>query len=176
VGYAGGSLPDPTYRRLGDHAEAIEIDYDPSKTSYERLLDVFWSSHTPTGPPHSTQYRSAILVADEAQAALAAASKERMERVTGRVFSTEIAPLDTFYRAEDYHQKYYLRAQRGLSREFGRLLRSERAFVDSTAVTRANGFAGGCGDAERLEAEIQGFGLSAEGQAALRRLVTGRAL
>jgi peptide-methionine (S)-S-oxide reductase len=117
VGYSGGDYPDPTYRdvctgRTG-HAEVVEIDYDSSKVSYARLLEVLWSIHDPTtpnrqGPDVGTQYRSAIFTFDAEQAAEAKASKEA-EQASGRFkrpIVTEITPASTFYRAEEYHQRY----------------------------------------------------------------------
>lgn len=106
VGYAGGTSPDPTYHRLGDHAETIEIDYDPSVIDYDELLDVFWRSHDPRPPAYSTQYRSAVFFRTEEERRAAQASKSRVETALGPVH-TAIEPLVRFHRAEDYHQKYY---------------------------------------------------------------------
>lgn len=122
VGYLGGTLDRPSYEQVctgrTGHAEVVEVDYDPAKVDYDRLLDVFWEVHDPTtlnrqGPDVGTQYRSAIFVHDEAQRAAAEASKVRAE-VEGRFrrpIVTEITPTSTFYRAEEYHQRYL--AKRG---------------------------------------------------------------
>ncbi len=67
VGYAGGEAPDPTYRRIQDHTEAIQIEYDPSITSYEELLEIFWESHDPTSRPYSRQYMSIVLYHNQEQ-------------------------------------------------------------------------------------------------------------
>ncbi len=117
VGYSGGSLPDPTYHdvctgRTG-HAEVVEVTYDPEKVSYDQLLGVLWSIHDPTtpnrqGPDVGTQYRSAIFTHDSDQEASALASKEATQ-AGGRFrrpIVTEITPASTFYRAEEYHQRY----------------------------------------------------------------------
>ncbi len=124
VGYLGGNLENPTYEdvctgRTG-HAEVVQVEYDPSRVSYERLLDVFWESHDPTtlnrqGPDVGTQYRSAIFFQDEEQEAAALASKGRLD-ASGqfrRPIVTEITRATPFYRAEDYHQQYL--AKRGRS-------------------------------------------------------------
>ncbi len=124
VGYTGGQLPNPTYKdvctdRTG-HAEAVEVEYDPSQVSYERLLDVFWQNHDPTqlnrqGPDWGTQYRSAIFFNTPEQEGAAQASKERQEK-SGRYSKpivTQIVPAVTFYPAEDYHQQYL--EKRGLA-------------------------------------------------------------
>lgn len=117
VGYIGGDFPNPTYKdvctdRTG-HAEAVEIEYDPAKLCYEKLLDVFWENHDPTqlnrqGPDWGTQYRSAIFFTSPEQETAAKASKERLEksrRNRGPIV-TQIVPASTFYEAEEYHQQY----------------------------------------------------------------------
>ena len=124
VGYLGGHTEDPTYQDVctdeTGHAEVVQVTYDPAKVRYEQLLDIFWSAHDPTtlnrqGPDVGTQYRSAIFFHSPEQERLARASKERM-RTSGkfpRPIVTEITPASTFYRAEEYHQKYL--AKRGVS-------------------------------------------------------------
>jgi len=118
VGYTGGSFKDPTYKDVCSgktgHAETVEIEYDPSRVSYEELLSVFWENHDPTtlnrqGPDIGTQYRSAIFFHTPEQKAAAIASKENLQK-SGRYknpISTEITPASQFYRAEDDHQQYF---------------------------------------------------------------------
>lgn len=124
VGYEGGTLPDPTYRDVCSHttrhAEVVEVDYDPTRVSYDELLAVFWENHDPTqlnrqGPDVGDQYRSAIFYHTPEQQAAALASKERLERAGTyhRPIVTDITPATTFYRAEEYHQQYL--EKRGLS-------------------------------------------------------------
>ncbi len=117
VGYIGGALENPTYEdvcyRDSGHAEAVEIEFDPDRTSYEELLEVFWSCHDPTtlnrqGPDVGTQYRSAVFFHSPEQEAAALESKAKLD-ASGRSRNpivTEIAPASTFYRAEEYHQRY----------------------------------------------------------------------
>jgi peptide-methionine (S)-S-oxide reductase len=117
VGYTGGTMKNPTYKdvcsgRTG-HAEAVEVEFDPSQVSYEQLLTVFWQSHDPTtlnrqGPDVGTQYRSAIFFHDAAQEASARGSKAVLEKAGAvkRPIVTEITPASEFYRGEDYHQQY----------------------------------------------------------------------
>ncbi len=124
VGYLGGTLPNPTYRAvcsgMTGHAEVVEVEYDPSRVSYDALLDVFWDGHNPTtwnrqGPDIGAQYRSAIFFHTPEQAATARASREGLER-SGRFprpIVTEITPASQFYRAEDDHQQYL--EKRGLT-------------------------------------------------------------
>ena len=119
VGYAGGYTPNPTYREVctgqTGHAEVVLVAYDPSLTSYEDLLKVFWEHHDPTqgmrqGNDVGTQYRSAIYVEDDDQRRMAEATKAAyQERLTVAGFgeiSTEIRDAGPFYYAEDYHQQY----------------------------------------------------------------------
>ena len=124
VGYTGGTLENPSYRAVcadtTGHAEAVEIEYDPSKVTYEQLLDIFWKNHDPTtlnrqGPDFGSQYRSAIFYHEVLQESAARQSKERLN-ASGRYphpIVTEITPASTFYRAEEYHQKYL--EKRGLA-------------------------------------------------------------
>lgn len=124
VGYIGGQTPNPTYEdvctdRTG-HAEAVEVEYDPSKISYEQLLNVFWENHDPTtvnrqGPDWGTQYRSVIFFHTPEQETQAKASKQAEDK-SGRFRNkivTQIVPAPTFYPAEDYHQQYL--EKRGLA-------------------------------------------------------------
>jgi len=171
VGYAGGTRENPTYRQLGDHSETIQIDYDPTVISYADLLQVFWSSHRPTQPPWSRQYMSVIFYHDEQQRQLAIESKAREVERLGQTVYTEVVPFDRFYRAEDYHQKYRLRAVREFMDEFRAIYPNTRDFVDSTAVARVNGYAGGNGTLENLMAEAELLGLSPSSQEALRKMV-----
>jgi peptide-methionine (S)-S-oxide reductase len=124
VGYTGGDFANPTYKDVcGDstgHAEAVEVEYDPAKVSYEQLLEVFWENHDPTqlnrqGPDWGTQYRSAIFFHSPEQAAAAKASKQKLEESGGyrKPIVTQIVPAVTFYEAEDYHQQYL--EKRGLA-------------------------------------------------------------
>jgi peptide-methionine (S)-S-oxide reductase len=117
VGYEGGTLPEPTYRDVCSHttghAEVVEVDYDPSRVTYEQLLGVFWDVHDPTqlnrqGPDIGDQYRSVIFYHTPEQRAAAEASKEQLERSGKyrRPIVTQIVPAATFYRAEEYHQQY----------------------------------------------------------------------
>ena len=116
VGYMGGRLPNPTYEdvctdRTG-HAEVVQVEYDPAAVSFEELLKLFFASHDPTTPNRQgwdvgTQYRSAIFFHTPQQEAAANAMKEGLQgKFKGRIV-TEITPASTFWKAEEYHQKYY---------------------------------------------------------------------
>jgi peptide-methionine (S)-S-oxide reductase len=119
VGYAAGHTPNATYREvctgMTGHAEVVLVVFDPKKISYDELLKVFWENHDPTqgmrqGNDIGTQYRSAIYYRDDQQRAAAEAGRDQYQAALtaaghGRI-TTEIAKLDTFYYAEDYHQQY----------------------------------------------------------------------
>ena len=123
VGYEGGTTLNPTYKEVCSddtgHAEVVEVEYDPARVNYDRLLDVFWSAHDPTqmnrqGPDVGTQYRSAIFFHTPEQEQAARASKAKLETSQRfrRPIATKIEPAQTFYRAEEYHQQYL--AKRGV--------------------------------------------------------------
>jgi peptide-methionine (S)-S-oxide reductase len=124
VGYTGGHTQNPTYREVcGDgtgHAEAVEVDFDPAKVSYNDLLKVFWENHDPTqvnrqGPDWGSQYRTAIFFHSPEQQKQALASKEALEKAHrySKPIATQIVPAVEFFPAEDYHQQYL--EKRGLA-------------------------------------------------------------
>jgi peptide-methionine (S)-S-oxide reductase len=172
VGYTGGTTSGPTYRSLGDHTEAIQIDFDPRAISYGQLLEVFFRSHNPCARPWSRQYRSAIFCHDVRQRRLAEAMAQQVAKARGEELRTAVEDLHTFYRAEDYHQKYRLRQDRVLLGEFQAVYPKVRDFVNSTAVARVNGYLGGHGALADLEKDLPRLGLS--GDAAQRLLARGR--
>jgi peptide-methionine (S)-S-oxide reductase len=117
-GYAGGSVPNPTYKQVCNgntgHAEVVEVTYEPAKVSYDRLLDVFFANHDPTtmnrqGPDVGSQYRSAVFAKTPEQEQIA---KRKIEQLTQagrfkRSIVTSVEPFRNFYRAEEYHQRYF---------------------------------------------------------------------
>ena len=117
VGYAGGTKESPTYEdvctdRTG-HAEVVEVEFDASQTTYDQLLEVFWSNHNPTtlnrqGPDVGTQYRSVIFYHSPEQKSAAEASRKEIDSSGrfGRPVVTQIEPAPKFWRAEEYHQRY----------------------------------------------------------------------
>lgn len=121
VGYTGGSTPEPTYeqvcRHTTGHAEAVEVYFDPAQVSYEELLEHFWKIHNPTtrnrqGFDIGSQYRSAIFFHSPAQEAAANTSRDREQAERRKQIVTEIVPATAFYRAEDYHQRYFEKSGR----------------------------------------------------------------
>ena len=125
VGYEGGKLERPTYKDVctdsTGHAEVVEVDFDPAVVSYDKILDAFFELHDPTtmnrqGPDWGTQYRSAIFTHSPEQDAQAKAKIEQLTaegRFKPKRIVTVVEPADTFWRAEEYHQKYL--EKRGLA-------------------------------------------------------------
>ena len=121
VGYTGGDTVDPTYEQVCSdrtgHAEAVDVWFNPALVSYEDLLNVFWSIHDPTTPNRQgwdlgSQYRSAIFFHSPEQQAAANASRDREQGKRRRSIVTEILPASAFYRAEEYHQRYFEKSGR----------------------------------------------------------------
>lgn len=163
VGYAGGTKSHPTYHDLGDHSEAIEIDFDPDVLSFAQLLDVFWAAHDPRRGTGSRQYRSAVFAHGDEQFREATASRGRREARLGKLV-TPIERAGVFTRAEDYHQKYYLRSARTVGSQMEGLFEDSTRFTDSTAVARLNGYLGGHGSAADMAAVLATLPLDGAGR------------
>ena len=115
-GYSGGKTPEPTYEQVcsnsTEHAEVVLIEFDETVISYKELLSSFWEKHDPTtlnrqGPDVGSQYRSAIFYFDEEQKNLAQNSLDKLQQKLDKKLVTEITRADTFWKAEEYHQKYF---------------------------------------------------------------------
>lgn len=161
----------PSYSSIGDHTETVQVDFDPTRITYEQLLDIFWKSHGPTRGSGSRQYMKAVFYHDEQQRTVAMASKSALEEKIGSTVKTEVIPIRSFTMAEDYHQKYYLKLHAVLKREMSNIYPQHQDLVYSTAVTRINGYIGGYGTKNQLAEEIESLGLSAEGRDALTEKV-----
>lgn len=113
VGYTGGTTETPTYQSVCSgntgHAEAVEVLFDPDQVSYLDLLELFFDMHDPTdtGDTHGGQYRAAIFYHSTDQQDAAGKITRQIEASTGRRVTTQIAPVTSFFRAEEYHQDYY---------------------------------------------------------------------
>lgn len=160
MGYTGGEKKNPTYRSLGKHTESIQIDYDPSVISYADLLKLFWSSHNPCYKRGGRQYMSAIFYHDEKQKKLATETMKAEAAKRGKAVHTLILELETFYRAEDYHQKYYLRRRADLMKTFDAVFKKPIDFVDATASMRLNAYLGRHGSLDMVRKELKSYGLS----------------
>ncbi|XP_011013667.1 PREDICTED: peptide methionine sulfoxide reductase A5-like [Populus euphratica] len=145
VGYCGGSKLNPVYRSLGDHAESVQVEYDPKVISYSQLLEVFWVSHDSRqvfgqGPDVGNQYRSVIFTNGTEERRLAGVSKEREQlKLRSSVVVTQIQQLGTFYPAEPEHQKFELKQNPFLRQLMGNL--PEADLENSSLAAKLNGYA-----------------------------------
>ena len=168
VGYCGGETPAPTYRRIGDHSEALQIEFDADRLPYPELLDIFFSLHDPSRPAHSRQYRSAIFThLDEQRRRAEAARDRRLAR--GKSVHTAVEPLREFFQAEDYHQKHRLRRHPELIELLGF---TDHDLVRSTLAARLNGFV--AAPSEEQLAALATEPLAAPAVAKLRAILEGR--
>lgn len=115
VGYIGGHTESPTYEQVcrddTGHAEAVEVTFDPDQVSYRELVDFFWTMHDPTqvnrqGPDFGRQYRTGIFTHSDEQAKIAEASRGAAQARFSKPIATTIEPAATFWKAEEYHQRY----------------------------------------------------------------------
>jgi peptide-methionine (S)-S-oxide reductase len=161
----------PTYHNMGDHTETVQVDYDPQRITYTQLLDIFWKSHEPTRRNWSRQYMQAVFYHSKEQRRKALAAKTAVEQKIGHAVKTEVVSVRSFTMAEDYHQKYILKSHQALRSEMARIFPNPQDFVNSSAVTRLNGYAGGHGTTDQLSREMDILGLGAECKKRLADLV-----
>lgn len=148
----------PSYYSLGDHTETVDLEFDPSVTSYENLLKMFWNNHDSTAC-HNRQYMSAIFYHGDEQKALAEKTRDEHQKTLKRKIQTVIKPAETFYDAEDYHQKYMLRQHRSLLKS---LNLSPKDMIKSHTAARLNGYVAGFGKKASFEKEQEKLGLNEE--------------
>ncbi|XP_031258604.1 peptide methionine sulfoxide reductase A5 isoform X2 [Pistacia vera] len=145
VGYAGGSKTNPDYRSLGDHAESVQVEYDPRLITFRELLEVFWSSHDcrqvfGQGPDVGNQYRSIIFTNGTDEFRLASLSKEKEQmKSKSSIVATQIQKLGTFYSAEPEHQKFELKRNPFLLQLMGNL--PEEELEKSSLAAKLNSYA-----------------------------------
>jgi peptide-methionine (S)-S-oxide reductase len=174
VGYAGGTTPDPTYEALGDHIEAVRIEYDPAQIDYAALLDRFWRAHDPTRAPFKRQYQPALFPHTDDQAEQARKSAAEVAERAEAAITTEIIEDASFYRAEAYHQKHKLRRHTELMEAIRPLYPNDEAFADSPAAALVNGYVGGYRVPQRLEADGPRLGLPPGAEEVLHTIVENR--
>jgi len=170
VGYAGGKSTNPTYLNLENHTETVQIEYDPALVSFDKLLEEFWNAHNPYSRARSRQYASILFYHDDTQKQKIEDFISSKENTSSKTVYTEVLPFEVFYPAEDYHQKYYLRQEPVIFRDFISIYPTIEDFTSSTAAARVNGFIGGYGSLENLEKQIDLFGLSTEAKTKLLQL------
>lgn len=174
MGYAGGTTVNPSYHAIGDHSEAVQVDFDPQKITYAELVDLFWTWHDPTFQPFSRQYENILFYQGAEQAQIALASFEKQKAQWGNRLVTRVEALKTFYPAEGYHQKYFLQSDPILGPYSQGLYPEIKAFMDSSAAMRVNAYLGGRGSERQLEAEIDQILPSPAAQERLRTILANR--
>lgn len=163
VGFAGGTSPKPTYRHMGDHTEAVEIDFDPAVIPYEELLRTFWQNHYPNrGNYKGRQYISLIRYRGQEQRGAINKVKKEMEKGLGEAIETDIATFEDFTLADARHQKYYLKRYPHTLEQLQDLLPKPEHLVDSTFAARLNGFVKGYGKLRLLKDEIAAWDIAEE--------------
>ena len=150
--------------------ESVQVDYDPDRTSYAELLRVFWATPNSCAISGDRRYMSAVFFHNDAQKKLALESRARESAARGIPITTEISPAGMFYVAEDYHQKYFLRDETSLNKEFQAMYADPKDFMNSTAAARVNGYLAGHGTEAMNQSEIDRLGLSPEGKNTLLHL------
>lgn len=163
VGYAGGDMPDPEYKNMGDHTEAVQIHYIPDIISFEELVEMFFDTQTCPHLNQSNQYRSILFYGDDEERNIILKIMEKKEKEMGGKFDTDIRPFKNFYAAENYHQKYYFKRIRKLYYDMKEIYNKEKEITMSTAVGHMNGYVHGHGNYELLKEEIHELGLTEEG-------------
>lgn len=168
VGYAGGTRKNPTYRSLGDHTECLQVDFQPDRLSDRELLEVFWERHDPTRQSPSRQYMNVVLLHYERQ-------REAMRQLIRdrdydglRDVATRVESLEKFYRAEAYHQKYYLRQDDALSTVVDGW--SDRRITDFPGSMLLNAMAAGHLGSRTVLERSRDLGLSSEFTESIRDL------
>lgn len=155
VGFAGGTLPSPTYRRMGDHTETIQIEFDPLMISYADVLREFWQHHYPNRDNYKgRQYISLLHYHTEQQRLMIDVIRKEMELQLGEPIETEISPFTQFTPAEEKHQKYYLKRYPKALEQTASLYPDRELLMDSTFAARLNGFVKGYGTKDGVLEEI----------------------
>ena len=170
VGYAGGTKVNPSYYSLGDHTEVVQIQFDSSVISYEGLLEIFWLSHNPY-VNYKVQYMSLILYHSEQQKETAEMFVDSKENETGGKAATEVLRMTEFYRAEDYHLKFYLQRDKEILNDLLRYYEDIFALNDSTVAARLNSLLAGKGDPDLMENEYEGYGLQNRALEKVRKML-----
>lgn len=151
----------------GHGAEVVQVDFDPQKLSYNRLLDYFWSLHNPCASNQSRLYARVIMVHNQDQRTRAQASLAQQQRKRRQKITTLIEPME-FHLARNSDQKYFLRRSRKLFAEMSRHYPTAEGLLHSTAAARLNGYLGGNGTRAQLRKELPSLGLSESSQKQLR--------
>jgi peptide-methionine (S)-S-oxide reductase len=140
VGYAGGATDAPTYHDLGDHSEAVQVDYDPERFSFGEVVDFAIENHSVRTQPRDRQYQHVLFYESPEQRAVI---EKRLDALAVDEVRTRVEALDAFHPAESYHQKYHLRSKRAILSDFEEAGYDATAIRESPAAAKLNAEAGG---------------------------------
>jgi peptide-methionine (S)-S-oxide reductase len=171
VGYAGGTTQAPSYRQIGDHLETLQLEFDPQVIGFEQLLKLFFEQYNPFRAPYKRQYASALFYHNPEQQSLIEQKIAHLEQQEGKPVAMEVQPYGEFFLAEERHQKYKLQRHPALLAEYQRMYPQLQVFINSTAVTRVNGYLGGNVSLEEVLLQVGVLGLSKQGQEQLLQAV-----
>jgi peptide-methionine (S)-S-oxide reductase len=171
VGYTGGSTDAPEYHNLADHKEAIQIDFDPDVFLFEKLAGLFCRRHGPGAKGRKQQYRWAFWYHNDQQAEIIRSAQQCVSKETNASIEMYVAPVASFHRAEDRHQKH--RLQHSLLMPYFRTMYPHfHDFVDSTAAARVNGLVSCKADMTLLTEEIFDYGIPSDNLFAYSQFVS----
>lgn len=173
TGFAGGTTAEPTYRKIGDHTETIQIAFDASLLSYEDILNIFWNSHDAAKDRSykGRQYLSLLIVHSTEQLKTAKRMKSEREKQNGKEIGTEILYDLPFYPAENRHQKYFLKRFDKAMDTLLPLFPDHSSFIHSTIAARLNGFVSENGRLTDIKDELSDWQLSEEEEKVLRKVL-----
>lgn len=168
VGYSGGRSPSPSYEDTGDHLETVMVEYDPLIISYGQLVDLFLLWHSSAPPPKLPQQKPRIFANTETEKRLAQSTIERFAISENSASQTQVSFLKTFYLAEKWCQKYFLRTVPWLIHELGNFYENEDELIHSTLATRLNAYLGQSAPPSKLPDDIEFYDLSEQALRVLR--------
>ncbi|PIH00629.1 peptide-methionine (S)-S-oxide reductase [Clostridium combesii] len=173
VGYTGGNTLFPTYNSIGDHLETLEVYYDSSKIAFENLLTIFEKNHNYIVRPNLLQYYSAIFYNNENEKELCLDWKKNKKEELNTEVLTRISPIEKFYYAEFYHQKYYVQLEPVIMSNLRSKFSTGNDLISSPLCHKLNAYLAGYGSLKELNKEIEDFNLSEDAKNRLLSIVEG---
>ncbi|APC85354.1 peptide-methionine (S)-S-oxide reductase [Clostridium botulinum] len=173
VGYTGGNTLFPTYNSIGDHLETLEVYYDSSKIAFENLLTIFEKNHNYIVRPNLLQYYSAIFYNNENEKELCLDWKKNKKEELKTEVLTRISPIEKFYYAEFYHQKYYVQLEPIIMSNLRSKFSTGNDLISSPLCHKLNAYLAGYGSLKELNKEIEDFNLSEDAKNRLLSIVEG---
>ncbi|ACA44569.1 peptide-methionine (S)-S-oxide reductase [Clostridium botulinum] len=173
VGYTGGNTLFPTYNSIGDHLETLEVYYDSSKIAFENLLTIFEKNHNYIVRPNLLQYYSAIFYNNENEKELCLDWKKNKKEELKTEVLTRISPIEKFYYAEFYHQKYYVQLEPVIMSNLRSKFSTGNDLISSPLCHKLNAYLAGYGSLKELNKELEDFNLSEDAKNRLLSIVEG---